>query len=192
MNKDIEHLNLLAIFHYISAGLLLLFSLFPLIYVAFGVMFLAMSAQTVPAPPGQPGPPPGPPPAIGWIFIIGGTLASLLLVATAIVTAIAGRCLQRHTNRVFCFIVAGLLCLGGIPIIILGIFTIIVLCRPSVQDLFAGKYRFHDPEDEDGYRDRDHFKKPGEVVREPDGEPDDRPRGRPDDRGIYSPRRDDY
>ena len=40
MKKDIEHLNLLAIFHYIGAVLIALFTLFPLIYVFLGVMNL--------------------------------------------------------------------------------------------------------------------------------------------------------
>ena len=36
MNQDTEHLRLLAIFHYVVAGLAALFSLFPLLYTTVG------------------------------------------------------------------------------------------------------------------------------------------------------------
>jgi hypothetical protein len=165
MKKDIEHLNLLAIFHYITAGLTLLLAVFPLIYVAVGVMFVMGAAQRAGV-------------VYGWFFIVVGGGCALFLAASAVAIAIAGWSLARHKNRVFCFVVAGLLCLGA-PLIfplILGIFTIVVLCRPSVRDLFAGMYRFHDPEDEDDLPDR------------PALPSEDRPQPRRGDRGIYSPR----
>src|SRR6266567_4073588 len=40
MDRDSEQLNLLAIFHYVVAGLAALFSFFPLIYTAVGVTFI--------------------------------------------------------------------------------------------------------------------------------------------------------
>ena len=38
MNQDKEHLRLLAIFHYIVAGLAALFSFFPLLYATIGAI----------------------------------------------------------------------------------------------------------------------------------------------------------
>jgi hypothetical protein len=40
MDRDTEQLNLLAIFHYVVAGLAALFSFFPLIYTTVGVIFI--------------------------------------------------------------------------------------------------------------------------------------------------------
>lgn len=178
MRKDIEHLNLLAIFHYISAALTLGISLFPLIYVAFGVVMLNIPAPAV--PPGAGGPPPPPPAIIGWMFIIGGSVASLLFVAAAIAIFIGGRCLSQQKGRIFCFVVAGILCLGGFPTVILGVFSLVVLLRPTVKDLFENKHAFDDPED-----DRPAF------LDTPPRTHDDRPAPKLGDQGIYSPRRED-
>ena len=64
MNRDKEHLQLLAVFHYVVAGLTALFALIPLIHVAIGWFMLH-------APPPKHGE--APPPFIGWIFIIIGS-----------------------------------------------------------------------------------------------------------------------
>jgi hypothetical protein len=44
VNKDAEHLQLLAIFHYVVAGVAALFSFFPLLYSVIGG-FLLYAAQ---------------------------------------------------------------------------------------------------------------------------------------------------
>jgi hypothetical protein len=56
MDRDTEQLNLLAIFHYVVAGLAALFSFFPLLYTAVGVMFI-FAAQHGTAKPGEELPP---------------------------------------------------------------------------------------------------------------------------------------
>jgi hypothetical protein len=48
MNKDLEHLRLLSIFHYVVGGILALFACFPIIHLIMGIMFL-----TMPIPPGR-------------------------------------------------------------------------------------------------------------------------------------------
>jgi hypothetical protein len=40
MDRDTEQLNLLAIFHYVVAGLAALFPFFPLLYTAVGIIFI--------------------------------------------------------------------------------------------------------------------------------------------------------
>lgn len=130
MNQDLEHLKLLSIFHYIVGGITAFFALFPLLYVFIGIFALQAPVQ-----PGNGGPTPA---AIGWIFIIVGvlfTLAGFLLAAAMIAT---GRFLSLRKYRLFCLIVASLECLIMPFGTILGIFTIIVLIRQSVQDLFTG------------------------------------------------------
>jgi hypothetical protein len=69
---------------------------------------------------------------MGWFFIVFGggfTLAGWIL---GILTIFSGRCLARQRRRAFSLVVAGLNCLA-IPFgTILGIFTFIVLLRPTV------------------------------------------------------------
>jgi len=68
VSQDSEHLQLLAIFHYVVAGLAAFLSFFPLFYSVIGG-FLLYAAQH-PSPNNQ-----EPPPAfLGWIFIVLGAV----------------------------------------------------------------------------------------------------------------------
>lgn len=128
MTHDEEHLRLLSVFHYIVGGLATLFSFFPLIYAAFGAFMLYASAH----PQGVP-----PPPFLGWIFIgIGGFFffAGEALVACIV---LAGRFIVRRRRYWFVFVTACVQCLFFPFGIILGVFTIIVLSRASVKQLFG-------------------------------------------------------
>jgi hypothetical protein len=183
MRKDLEHLKLLAIFYYIMAGLTFLMGSFFILYFFIG---LAMVSGTNPAPPPGPGAPPrAPKPAtvqrfMGWMFLIFGGVAVLFGWAIALAAAIAGRCLQRHRGWTFCFVVACILCMN-VPLgTTLGVFTILVLVRPTVKDLFAGKLHLQDPEDDEGYGDLDD--------REEDEPPEPLSDRRDDDRYSDSPR----
>ena len=67
MDRDTEQLNLLAIFHYVVAGVAALFSFFPLIYTAIGIIFI-FAARHGTAKPGEE----LPPEFLGWIFAVLG------------------------------------------------------------------------------------------------------------------------
>ncbi len=135
MNQDREHLRLLAIFHYVGAGLAALFSLFPLLYTTIGAIFIFAARH-----PAAAGPKPGeelPPEFLGWIFAVVGLLLFLLGIAMAICILIAGRSLAKHRHYWFAFAIACVECLFIRFGTILGVFTIIVLLRESVKALFA-------------------------------------------------------
>jgi len=132
MNQDREHLRLLAIFHYVVAGLAALFSSFPLLYTTVGAIFIFAARHGTPKPGEEP-----PPEFIGWILAIVGSLLFLLGVAIAICILIAGRSLAKRTCYWFALVVACIECLF-IPFgTILGVFTIVVLSRESVKALFS-------------------------------------------------------
>ena len=132
MNHDREHLRLLAIFHYVGAGLAALFSFFPLLYTTIGAIFIFAARHGTPKPGEE-----LPPEFLGWIFAIVGLLLFLLGIAMAICILIAGRCLSRHRFYSFALVMACVECLF-IPFgTILGVFTIIALSRESVKALFA-------------------------------------------------------
>ena len=132
MDRDTEQLNLLAIFHYVVAGLAALFSFFPLLYTTVGAIFI-FAARHGTAKPGED----LPPEFLGWIFAVLGALLLLIGIAMAICILIAGRSLVLRKRYSFAFVMACIECLF-IPFgTILGVFTIVVLSRESVRGLFS-------------------------------------------------------
>ncbi len=128
MNQDQEHLRLLSIFHYIVGGIAALFSFFPIIHLILGILFLVAPHRMGGGPP--------PPPFLGWIFIIMGGGFILVGWAFAVCVILAGRFIVRHKHYIFCLVIASLNCLFMPFGTILGVFTIVVLVRPSVKALF--------------------------------------------------------
>lgn len=121
---DAEHLRLLALFHYISGAITAGFSLFFGVWIAFmGAMFAFMPA---------PAPPHGPP-----LFIFAAFGVFLVLgIAYGVLEIISGRFISLRRRRVFTLVVAVprlLLIPYGM---ILSIFTLLVLERPSVKQLY--------------------------------------------------------
>src|SRR6266403_1763541 len=132
MNQDTEHLRLLSIFHYVVAALAALFSFFPLLYTTVGGIFIFAARHGTPKPGEE-----LPPEFLGWIFIVMGSLLFLLGIAMAICILIAGRCLSRRKCYSFALVIACIECLF-IPFgTVLGVFTIVVLSRESVRELFS-------------------------------------------------------
>ena len=129
MDQDLEHLRLLSIFHYVVGGIAALFSCFPFIHLAIGIALL--NGALPPGPGQQP-----PPEIIGWIFIALAAVMILVGWSVTLLILIAGRFLARRAHYVYCFVVAGIECLFMPFGTVLGIFTIIVLVRPTVKSLF--------------------------------------------------------
>jgi ABC-type phosphate transport system permease subunit len=136
MEKDLEHLKLLGIFHYIWGALSLIGGIF------IGGYFLVIGIILMNNPPtstssedsGTAG-------AVGGILIAVGVVLFLVVVVYGILTLMAGGKYRKHQGGYwFCFILAIVtLVIGGIPGIVLGIFSLIVLSRDSVKTLFRGQ-----------------------------------------------------
>ena len=127
VTKDEEHLRLLSIFHFVVAGLGFLFSLFPLMYVGMGALFIWGTFDAAhPDPAGR---------IMGWVFFTIGIVFFLIGLAFVICVALAGRYLSRRTHYTYCFTI------GAVDWIfmpfgtVLGVFTIIVLQREAVRSL---------------------------------------------------------
>src|SRR5262249_5603685 len=105
MNQDAEYLRLLAIFHYVVAGLAALFSLFPLIYTTIGAIFVFVARHRTLKPGDE-----LPPEFLGWIFVGTGSFLFLLGIAMAICVLIAGRCLSRRKGYLFALVTASIEC----------------------------------------------------------------------------------
>ena len=130
MNEDLEHLRLLSIFHYVMAALTALFTLIPVVQLLFGMaLSFGWGEFEHDAPPAF----------VGWLlsciagvlFLLGGTYAVCLVIA--------GRSLARHRNWVFCMVIAGISCTFMPVGTVLGVFTMVVLNKPSVRALFEGR-----------------------------------------------------
>lgn len=129
---DADHLNLLAIFHYVGAGLAVLGILGVLVHFSLFNAFLnnpkLWQNQS------------NPPPIeifrlFRWIYLPIG----LWFVASGVLNLCSGLFLRARTHRTFCFLVAVLNCLH-LPLgTVLGVFTIIVLSRDSVKEIYDAK-----------------------------------------------------
>jgi hypothetical protein len=122
---------------------------FPVIYLVIGIVLVTEAPNMVPPNGGQAN---GPPPEfIGWLFIGFATFAIVFSWLLAGALIVSGRHLSQRRGRTFCLITAGFCCLGGVLGIVLGVFTFIVLMRPSVRDAFEPSSA--DERDERGARD---------------------------------------
>ena len=128
---DGEQLRLLSICYIVYGAFNAFFSLFGLLYATMGV-FLAEFASRIPPQPNQ-----APPPEIfGLFFGIIGFGIFALMVTLAVLKFVVAKRLSQRRSRTLCLVVAGLSCLG-IPFgTALGVFTFLVLLRPSVIRLF--------------------------------------------------------
>ena len=129
MNQDEEHLRLLVVFHYVVAGMAALFALFPLIHLTIGVVMVIGSASMH----GQSGAPPA---FIGWIFIAIAAMFMTLGWTFAAFVFAAARSLGKRRRLLFCTVMGGVECVFMPFGTVLGVFTILVLSRPSVKALF--------------------------------------------------------
>lgn len=129
MNKDLDHLKLLGILHTVWGVLAILFGLlFGIMYVGIGVA--TATSNTTDESGMSSGTVGGILVVLGIVFIVAATIYGILMY-------IAGAKLRKQRSYGFCFFVA-ILDLLGFPSIILGIFTLIVLSRPTVKELFKG------------------------------------------------------
>jgi hypothetical protein len=132
-NQDEQYLQILSIFHYVIGGLTALFACFPIFHLAIGLGML--TGGFGPLPPDER----FPVQLFGLMFVIFPAMIILMgwALAGAIVTA--GYFLSKRRKYTFCLVVAGVECIF-IPFgTVLGVFTIVVLVRPSVKALFEAK-----------------------------------------------------
>ena len=129
--RDSDHLTLLAIFHFIGGGLAVL-----------GLLFLAghfmLMHEIFANPKFLQNQKQGPSPAeifaiVKWVYLIIGVWC----VVSGLLNVISGFCLRARKARTFSLVVAGINCLH-VPLgTVLGVFTLIVLLRDSVRELYA-------------------------------------------------------
>ena len=132
MNQDEEHLRLLSLFHYIMAGITAVFSLFPLIHLAIGLLMIFGGDFFKQTGNGNP-----PPAFIGWFFVFIACFFILIGETVATLIMLNGRFLAKRKHFTFCQVVAIVECIFMPFGTLLGVFTLIVLNRSSVKAMFA-------------------------------------------------------
>jgi len=124
MNDDEKYLKLLSVFHYVVGGLAACFACIPIIHLSIGIAMLVGAIDDAPE-------------FVGALLVLIAIFAMLVGWTLAVCIIIAGRCLAKRKRYMFCLVIAAISCVFMPFGTVLGVFTIIVLMRPSVKELFA-------------------------------------------------------
>lgn len=138
---DMGHLRALSICHYVWGGLILAASSLFIFHIVIGTM-VATGRLTFPAPSPGPGAasipvsPQASPALFGAFFIGAGSCAILLGWSFGILTILSGRWIAQRRRRTFSLVIAAINCANFPFGTLLGVFTFIVLLRPSVKAMY--------------------------------------------------------
>lgn len=127
---DADHLKLLSIFHFVGAG-------FAVLGILFVTAHFAMFHFAFDNPKMWEHQKEGPPPAQFFaVFKVFYVVFGLWFLSSCILNVMSGLFLRARKFRTFSLVVAAINCLH-IPIgTVLGVFTIVVLVRDSVRELY--------------------------------------------------------
>ena len=129
MNQDQHHLKLLSIFHYVVGGMAFLFALIPTIHLTIGTMMvtgrLGGRGDAVPLE------------MVGTLLIVIALLWMISAVTYGVCLILSGRALSAGRSYTFSMVMAAISC-AFMPFgTVLGVFTLLVLMRPSVRTLYG-------------------------------------------------------
>jgi hypothetical protein len=136
---DEEHLRLLALFHYISGGVTVAFaSIFGFMLGMMSLMFAFLPTQTAArcaseGPCANPQPMPEP---LQHIFLVLFALLFILVLTFGILEIVSGRYIAKRKRRVFSLVVSVPRILAFPYGTMLSIFTLLVLDRKTVKELY--------------------------------------------------------
>lgn len=128
MNKDLDHLKSLTIGFYVYTVMCAVWGLLFVIHLVIGIQTLRGKIDWGNDPPDR---------VFGWVFVGAGSFAILLGLTQAVCNFFAARFLSRRTKYTFCFVLGAISCMFVPFGTLLGVFTIIVLSRESVKQLFG-------------------------------------------------------
>ncbi len=131
---DADHLRLLAIFHFVAAAFACLGILFVCGHYALMHAFMANPKMCTSSQPNAPNP------AeffavFRWFYLV----FALWFIASGLLNVLSGIFLRARRHRIFSIIVACINCLYMPLGTILGVFTILVLARDTVREVYEAK-----------------------------------------------------
>ena len=126
---DQEHLRMLQLGYLIAGILEIVFSSFFIGHIVIGILTLT-HVMTWPKDPFMPFSP-------GWMFLIMGSIVVLGGWTLGALTLIGRLFLRRRQHYIYLLVLAGISCVLVAPVgTALGVFTFILLFRPSIRALF--------------------------------------------------------
>lgn len=125
--RDTEQLHWLSIMYYVWAVLTLLFAV-------LGAAWIAIIYDAIGKAEAQGGG--GPPLPFKQFVTVLAAMTFLIAGVVAALSAWTGRCIAARRHYTFCIVIAALTCLSFPLGTALGVFTLIVLTRPTVKGLF--------------------------------------------------------
>ncbi|HMJ91830.1 MAG TPA: hypothetical protein VK530_18545 [Candidatus Acidoferrum sp.] len=126
--EDADQLRLLSILYYVWGGLTVMLSCLGGVWAAIVLGIVAGATRNQPNPP---------PAAIGGLVAVILIGAIGLAVVVGALTAWTGKCIGDRRSYTFCLVIAAITCLSFPFGTALGVFTLIVVTRPSVKALFG-------------------------------------------------------
>jgi len=126
-HNDEKHLHALSCLHYVAAGFATWIPLLGAVYTAVGVALLLGKLPLAPGTSSR---------GFGWMPFAMGVFVILIGVATVGTNLLTGRSLRTRKRYTLCLLTSAMNCMH-VPLgTLLGAFTLIVLCRPSVRAAF--------------------------------------------------------
>jgi len=129
-NIDQKHLQLISTFHYVVGGILVFFACMPLIHFSVGIAIMSGALD------GANNANQGPPVFFGAIFAVMGALFFIIGQALAWLIIYSGKQIKKREHYTFSFVLACVMCMFMPLGTILGIFTIILLSKESIKQLY--------------------------------------------------------
>jgi phosphatidylglycerophosphate synthase len=129
-NRDITHLNILSVLHYVGGIYFFLAAFFISRYVMVGVSGFVRSQGT--ASPSES--------FTNWGEVIMLSALVIGMMVLGILLLLTGHSLRKHRARIFCLIVAGAECISFPLGTLVGVFTLIKLNKDSAKKLFANNH----------------------------------------------------
>jgi hypothetical protein len=131
--KDNEHLKLLSIFHYIVGGLTIAFASIFIFHLVF-ISVLALHPEMFPSPKDHANP--DFPKPLAYLFVAFISVFILTGWIIGILTIWSGRCIKHQKHRMFSMVMAGINCAFFPFGTALGVFSLLVLLRDSVKEIY--------------------------------------------------------
>jgi hypothetical protein len=125
--EDQQHLDLLGVFHFVVGGIIGLCGCLPIIHLVIGIAMLTGAIDK------------NAPAFVGIMFVIIALICITMSWTLAACMIVAGLKLRQHAGYTFCLVIAAVECLFMPFGTVLGVFTIIVLVRPYVKELFGAQ-----------------------------------------------------
>jgi hypothetical protein len=126
MERDAANLHLLSVLYYVAGAFCGLLLLLALICLAVGITCMVGLVWE------------GASPVLFGSILIGTAAAGILIFAgAAVIFCRAARCLAERCHYNFCVVAAAVCCLFFPPGTILGVYTLSVLTRPAVREMFG-------------------------------------------------------